>query len=145
MTPKERAEASAAAMGAGDQCGMWMGIELTQVDEGRAEMGLTVRKDHLNGHGICHGGVIFSLADSAFAYACNSRNQSTVAQNNSITYLRPGQLGDRLTAHAVEVALAGRSGVTDVTVTNQSGEIIATFRGTSRAIRGPVFSEEVSS
>jgi acyl-CoA thioesterase len=100
---------------------------------------MTVREDHCNGHGICHGGITFTLADSAFAFACNSRNQSTVAQHNTISYLAPGQLGDRLKAEAREVALKGRSGIYDVTVTNQDDIVIAQFRGNSRAIKGTLF------
>ncbi len=116
-------------------------MELADASEGRAVMELTVAKHHCNGHGMCHGGVIFALADSAFAFACNSRNQVTVAQHNSITYIASGRLGDRLRAEATEISLRGRSGVTDVTVTNQSGTVIAEFRGMSRAINGTVFDE----
>ncbi len=141
MTPKERAEKACAAMWARDRASKWAGMALIQVDEGVAEMALTVEPHHCNGHDICHGGVIFTLADSAFAFACNSRNQSTVAQHNSITFLAPGRLGDRLTARAREVSLTGRSGITDVTVTDQTGRVIAEFRGLSRAIRGQLFEE----
>ena len=81
------------------------------------------------------------LADSAFAFACNSRNQSTVAQSNSITFTAPGKLGDRLIARATEVSLTGRSGIYDVTVENQTGQMIAAFRGLSRAIKGQLFDE----
>lgn len=145
MTPKERAQRAAASMWSDDRASGWFGIELNDVDEGRAELTLTVRPEHVNGHGICHGGVIFSLADSAFAFACNSRNQSTVAHQNSITYLAPGRLGDQLTAHAREISLTGRTGVTDVTVTNQDSIVIAEFRGISRAIKGQLFDEEDAS
>lgn len=141
MTPKDRAEKSAQAMWAQDHASQALGMELVAVDEGRATLGLTVEQRHCNGHGMCHGGIIFALADSAFAFACNSRNQATVAQHNVITYIAPGRLGDRLTAEAREISLAGRSGVTDVRVTNQSGAVIAEFRGMSRAIRGQVFDE----
>ena len=142
MTPQERARKVAETMWADDRASTWFGMELVEIDEGQATMALTVRPEHVNGHGICHGGVIFSLADSAFAFACNSRNQSTVAHNNSVTYIRPGRLGDRLTAHAREINLSGRTGITDVRVTNQSGETIAEFRGVSRAIAGHVFNED---
>ena len=142
MTPKERAQKSAAAMWSDDRASGWFGMELIDVDEARAELVLTVRPEHVNGHGICHGGVIFSLADSAFAFACNSRNQSTVAHQNSITYLAPGRLADTLTAHAREISLTGRTGVTDVTVTNQDSIVIAEFRGISRAIKGQLFEEK---
>jgi len=141
MTPKERAEKAAATMWANDRASAWVGMELLRVDEGRAELALTVAGHHCNGHDICHGGVIFALADSAFAFACNSRNQSTVAQHNAITFIAPGRLGDRLTAVAREISLAGRSGITDVRVTNQDGQVVAEFRGMSRAIRGQLFDE----
>ena len=141
MTPKERAEKSSAAMWASDNASKWAGMEITEVDEGRAVLQLTVETHHCNGHGICHGGVTFMLADSAFAFACNSRNQSTVAQSNAITYTAPGRLGDRLTADAREVSLTGRSGIYDVTVKNQDDLVIAEFRGLSRAIKGHLFEE----
>jgi len=98
MTPKERAERSAQAMWANDRASPWIGMSAPEVDEGRAVMQLTVAAHHCNGHDICHGGVIFALADSAFAFACNSRNQATVAQHNTISYIAPGRLGDVLTA-----------------------------------------------
>ena len=142
MTPKERAERSAAAMWASDNASKWVGMTLAQVDEGHAVMELTVAPHHVNGHNICHGGIIFTLADSAFAFCCNSRNQATVAQHNTISFVAPGKLGDRLTATATEISLSGRSGITDVRVTNQDGTIIAEFRGASRAIKGRNFDEE---
>jgi len=112
-----------------------------QTDEGSATMTLEVQAHHCNGHGMCHGGVIFLLADSAFAFACNSRNQVTVAQHNMISFIASGQLGDTLTAQATEVSLTGRSGIYDVRVTNQDGVIIAEMRGMSRAITGQLFPE----
>lgn len=141
MTPKERAEKSAAAMWRDDNASPWFGMVLKDVDEGTATLTLTVAEHHTNGHGICHGGVIFALADSAFAFACNSRNQSTVAQHNTITFVAPGKLGDVLAATAQEVSLSGRSGIYDVRVTNQNDDIIAKFRGCSRSIRGALFVE----
>lgn len=141
MTPKERAERAARAMWRDDGASQWLGMSLDAVDEGRATMTLTVERHHCNGHGICHGGIIFSLADSCFAFACNSRNQATVAQNNMITFTAPGRLGDRLTAQAQEVSLTGRSGIYDVRVTNQEGVVIAEMRGLSRSIRGQLFDE----
>ncbi|SDC45321.1 hydroxyphenylacetyl-CoA thioesterase PaaI [Ruegeria marina] len=142
MTPKERAERSAAAMWADDNASKWAGMEIVRIDEGLAVLELTVAAHHCNGHGICHGGVTFMLADSAFAFACNGRNQPTVAQHNVISYIAPGQLGDRLTATATELSLTGRSGIYDVKVTNQDGRIIAEFRGMSRAIKGRLFEED---
>lgn len=142
MTPKERAEASAAAMWAGDQASQWLGMSIEAVDEGHAILTLTVDAHHCNGLGTCHGGVTFALADSAFAFACNSRNQATVAQHNTITYIAAARLGDRLTATAHEVSLSGRNGVYDVLVANQDGDAIAAFRGASRSVRGTLFEEK---
>jgi acyl-CoA thioesterase len=141
LTPKQRAEKSADAMWASDNASKWAGMAIAAVDEGCATLELTVAPHHCNGHGICHGGVTFMLADSAFAFACNSRNQSTVAQSNSITFTAPGKLGDRLVAKASEVSLTGRSGIYDGTVENQHGQMIAVFRGLSRAIKGQLFDE----
>ncbi len=141
LDAKQRAERVAAAMWAADPATKWAGVTLAEVDEGRAVMEMTVRSHHCNGHGICHGGVIFLLADSAFAYACNSRNRTTLAQHNVISYIAPGREGDRLKAVAREVNLSGRNGIYDVTVTNQDGTVIAQFRGMSRAIGGQIFPE----
>lgn len=142
MTPKERAKRSATAMWSGDQASQWFGMELDEVDEGVARTKLTVQPHHTNGHGICHGGVIFSLADSAFAFACNSRNIATVAQMNTINFLEPGKIGDLLIATAAETHLRGRSGIYEITVENQSGTVIASMRGCSRAVGGQLFEEE---
>ena len=142
MSPKERAEKSAAAMWASDRASAWLGMTICMVDEGVADLELTVGPNHCNGLGICHGGITFSLADSAFACACNSRNQATVAQHNTISYIAAARLGDTLTARAREVSLTGRNGVYDVTVTNQDGTVIAVFRVCSRAVRGTHFEEQ---
>lgn len=141
MTPKERAERSATAMWSDDGASQWIGMKLVSVDEGTAVMSLVVEKHHCNGHGMCHGGITFSLADSAFAFACNSRNQATVAQNNMITFTAPARLGDRLTATAREVSLTGRSGIYDVRVNNQDNVTVAEMRGLSRSIKGRLFEE----
>lgn len=141
MTPQDRAERSAAAMWATDAASKWLGITLDAVGPGTATMSLEVQDHHLNGHLICHGGYIFTLADSTFAYACNSYNAITVAQQNSVTYLSPGQPGERLTASAVESARTGRSGVYDITVTGSDGRKVALFRGLSRTIKGYNFEE----
>ncbi|WP_300056514.1 hydroxyphenylacetyl-CoA thioesterase PaaI [uncultured Roseobacter sp.] len=141
LTSKERAERSAQAMWAPDRASHWMGMALHEVDEGTATLSLEVQPHHCNGHGMCHGGVTFALADSAFAFACNSRNRTTVAQQNSITYVAPAHQGDTLTARAEERALNGRSGIYDVQVTNQTGAVIAEFRGLSRQIKGQLFNE----
>lgn len=141
MTGRERAERAAKAMWSSDRASSWVGMRLVDVDEGAATLELTVASHHCNGHGICHGGMTFSLADSAFAFACNSRNQSTVAQHNMISFVAPAQEGDVLTAVAREVSLSGRSGIYDVRVTNQNDQLIAEMRGFSRAIRGQLFEE----
>ena len=141
MTPKIRAEKSANAMWSTDGASQWMGMSLVSVDEGKAEMTLTIEKHHCNGHGVCHGGITFSLADSCFAFACNSRNQATVTQSNMITYTAPAKTGDTLTATAHEVSLTGRSGIYDVRVANQQGETIAEMRGLSRSVKGQLFEE----
>ncbi|MCK0168368.1 hydroxyphenylacetyl-CoA thioesterase PaaI [Jannaschia sp. S6380] len=141
MTGRERARRAADAMWAGDAASQWMGLRLIEVGEGHAVMELEVAAHHCNGHGTCHGGVIFSLADSAFAFACNSRNQATVAQHANVSFVAPGQAGDILRAEAREVTLAGRSGIYDVAVIRADGAVVAQFRGMSRAIEGHLFEE----
>lgn len=141
MTPKERAQKSADAMWNNDSASQRVGMSLLEVDAGCATLSLKISDEHLNGHKICHGGYVFMLADSAFAFACNSYNQLAVAYQNSITYAAPGKKGDVLTARAVEVSKAGRSGIYDVTITNQDDEAIAHFRGHSRTIKGTHFEE----
>ena len=115
-----------------------MGMELLSCQPGRASMRMVVRPLHLNGHKICHGGFIFTLADSTFAFACNSRNHNTVASGCSIEFLRPGHEGDVLTAEGVEQSLSGRHGIYDIRVTNQHGQLVALFRGKSTQIAGHV-------
>jgi acyl-CoA thioesterase len=138
------AEASALArrvaerMFASDQASRGLGIAITKIEPGRATLTMTVRSDMLNGHAICHGGFIFTLADSAFAFACNSYNFNTVAQGCSIEYLAPAREGDVLTANAQERSLAGRTGVYDIEVTNQRGDPVALFRGKSYRIKGHI-------
>jgi acyl-CoA thioesterase len=141
MTPQEIARRSADAMWARDDASKWLGAALDSVGPGTASMSMTVEGHHTNGHDICHGGFIFALADSAFAFACNSYNRAAVAQHNTISFISPGALGDRLTAIAHEVALNGRSGLYDVRVTNQDGRLIAEFRGASRVVKGSHFRE----
>lgn len=118
-----------------------MGMELVGCEPGRAVMRMLVKELHLNGHKICHGGFIFTLADSTFAFACNSYNQNTVASGCSIEFLRPGQLGDVLTCVGVEQILSGRHGVYDMCVSNQRGEVVALFRGKSAQIKGTVLGD----
>lgn len=142
MEAQERAERSARAMWATDSASAGLGMQIDEIGPGRCVMSMTVTPAMLNGHRICHGGYIFTLADSAFAFACNSYNQLVVAQENTITYLAPGQEGERLVATATEAARNGRSGVYDVVVTGQDGRQVALFRGLSRQIKGQHFKEE---
>lgn len=139
MTPQEIAQRSADAMWANDAASKWLGAVIDAVGPGTATLSMTVAPHHANGHGICHGGFIFALADSAFAFACNSYNQCAVAQHNTITYLAPARAGYRLTATATEVSRSGRSGLYDVTVRDQEDRRIAEFRGASRIINGVHF------
>ena len=127
-----------AAMYARDPASQAMGMCLGRVGPGRAELTMTVRADMLNGHAICHGGFIFTLADSAFAYACNSYNLTTVASGCAIDFVAPAREGDVLTARAHERNVSGRTGVYDIEVNNQRGETIAYFRGKSYRVKGHV-------
>ena len=139
--PQELAELAANAMYQADQASQGLGMDLVSVAPGLAVMTMTIRADMLNGHKTCHGGVVFSLADSAFAFACNSRNHATVASGCTIDFLAPASEGDVLTATAQEYSLAGRTGVYDVDVKNQKGEKVAIFRGRSYRIKGLVTGE----
>lgn len=121
-----------------DPASQALAARLDAISPGEASMSMTVRADMLNGHATCHGGFIFALADSTFAFACNSRNQVTVASGCTIDFLAPAFEGDRLTARAVEYSLAGRTGIYDVHVSNQDGKPIAVFRGRSYRIKGNV-------
>lgn len=135
------ARACAERMWSGDHASQGLGMTLDAVGPGTARLSMTVRREMVNGHEICHGGLISTLADSAFAFACNSRGTVTVASGFDITFLEPAELGDVLVAEAREVALRGRSGVYDVTV--RSGDVvIAEFRGRSRSLGRPVLEEE---
>lgn len=136
MTPQDLAEASAQAMWADDQASQGLGMTLDRIAPGQATLSMTITDAMSNGHGNCHGGYIFTLADSAFAFACNSYNQMAVAQHCSITYLIPGRIGDRLTATATEVSRRGRSGLYNIRITNGDGAHVAEFRGHSRTVKG---------
>ncbi len=138
------ATAAAAAMWRDDRACQALGMELMSVDLGCAEMAMTVQENMVNGHGICHGGYIFTLADSAFAYACNSRNLVTVAAGARIDFLRPAKLHDRLVASARVIHQGGRSGVYDVAVDDEAGKCIARFRGNSVTVGGALVEEAVS-
>ena len=136
MDPQEVARRCAEKMMQHDAASQHLGISLKSVSPGSASMCMKVTGNMLNGHGYCHGGFIFTLADSAFAFACNSYNQSTVASGAEITFLLPVQSGEHLTANAIEVHKKGRSGLYDVEVRNERAELVAVFRGHARTIKG---------
>ncbi len=137
-----RAQRLADAVGVGmyarDSASRALGIQLLAIRPGYAQTCMTVREDMVNGHGTCHGGLIFTLADTAFAFSCNSHNRNAVAQHCTISFLKPARLGEVLSAEAAEQTLAGRGGVYDVKVSNEAGELVALFRGNSRVIAGEV-------
>ncbi|MDA9468671.1 MULTISPECIES: hydroxyphenylacetyl-CoA thioesterase PaaI [Bradyrhizobium] len=135
LSPEDVARACADAMWAEDDASKGLGMEIVEVGPGFATLAMTVRPDMVNGQRIAHGGFIFTLADSAFAFACNSHNERVVAAQGQITFIKPGKLGDRLTAKAREIARGGRSGIYDVRVT-AGDALIAEFRGHSRVIPG---------
>lgn len=135
------AERVARGMYARDAASQGLGINISGIGPGRAELTMTVRADMLNGHDICHGGFIFSLADSAFAFACNSYNLNTVASGCAIDFVAPARQGDVLTAFARELSASGRTGVYDIEVKNQRGETVAFFRGKSYRIKGHVIED----
>ncbi len=134
----EQAWRVASAMLERDTASRMLGMELVEMAPGAATVRMRIRADMLNGHQSCHGGMLFSLADTAFAFACNSRNEVTVAAACSVEFLRPGLAGQMLTATASEQARYGRHGVYDVRVTNDMGETVALFRGKSAQLRGAV-------
>lgn len=136
--PDELARAVGKAMYEADAASRALGFELVEIRAGYARMRAVVRPDFLNGHGICHGGLIFTLADSTFAFACNSYNVNTVASGCSIEFLRPVHSGEVLTAEAVEQTISGRTGIYDIRVANDAGETVAMFRGKSAHIKGHV-------
>ena len=142
MTPQEIAEKSADVMWADDPASQELGMVIDRIAPGEAVLSMEVRRDMVNGHGTCHGGFSFTLADSAFAFACNSYNNRVVGQHCSITYLSPGKLGERLTATATETSRSGRSGIYDVTVTGEDGRTVVLFRGHSRQVSGTHFDEQ---
>ena len=135
LSPDDLARACADAMWQEDEASKSLGIEIVEIRAGHATLAMTIQPHMVNGHKIAHGGFIFTLADSAFAFACNSRNERTVAAQGAITFIRSGQLGDRLIATAREVSRSGRSGIYDVRVTANE-VVIAEFRGHSRSIGG---------
>ncbi|HTT12303.1 MAG TPA: hydroxyphenylacetyl-CoA thioesterase PaaI [Burkholderiaceae bacterium] len=130
------AQAVAREMSARDAAARSLGMEIESVAPGRARISMTVRADMLNGFAICHGGFITTLADTAFAYACNSHNELTVAAGIVVDFLVPAHAGERLTADAREVAVKGRTGVYDIAVTNQDNKTVALMRGRSFTQKG---------
>jgi acyl-CoA thioesterase len=136
MTPQHIAEAVAIGMIDKDRASRSLGMRVTHISPGAAHLEMAVREDMLNGFDICHGGYITLLADSAFAFACNSYNELTVASSLAIDFIAPVHAGDTLTAHAAEVSLSGRTGVYDVHISNQSGALVAVFRGRSHRMQG---------
>lgn len=136
MDPHAMAKACADAMWQDDRASKGLGMRIERVAPGEAVISMTVRKEMTNGHGICHGGFIFTLADSTFAFACNTYDQRTVAQQCAVTFIESAHEGDVLTAHALERTRSGRSGIYDVTVRDGTNKVIAEFRGHSRTITG---------
>lgn len=141
MTPQQRAERCAELMWAGDRASQGLGMRIAAVGPGRATLEMTVRDDMVNGHAIGHGGFTFTLADSAFAFACNSYNRRTVAHECEIRFVAPTRLGDVLVAEAVERERRGRDGVYDITVRCHD-TVVAEFVGRSKEIRGTFFEED---
>jgi acyl-CoA thioesterase len=136
LDANELAIACSEALHVGDQCAHSHGIEILESTPGCARLSMQVREGMVNGHNICHGGMIFTLADTAFAHACNNRNFNTVASGCNIDFVGPARLGDTLFADAIERSQAGRTGVYDIAVTNQDGKTVALFRGKSYRIHG---------
>ena len=141
ITPQQIAEASRDAMSKDDHATRMLGISVEAVGPGTATLSMTVRQDMLNGHAICHGGLITTLADSAFAFACNAYNEMSVAAGFDVNLVAAARMGDRLTARATELSKTGRMGVYDIEVTNERGERIAAFRGRSYTMRGKALVE----
>ena len=135
-SPQRVAEATRDAMWLDDRASRWLGMQVLSVGPGSATLAMTVREEMLNGHHICHGGLITTLADSAFAFACNAYNELTVASGFDVNLIAAARLGDVLTATASEISKAGRTGVYDIAVHNQRGEAVAALRGRSYTIKG---------
>lgn len=142
MSANQIADKVARAMLAAEGAGPAWGVEIEEVREGYARVRMRLTADMTNGHGTAHGGMIFALADSALAYACNSRNVRSVAAQASIVFLAPAHAGEMLVAEAKEAALVGRAGVYNVAVTGEGGRAIAEFHGHSRSVGGPVVGDE---
>ena len=138
LTPQQLAEACAESMFSRDQASQQLGMKILSVNPGKAVLTMTVDNRMIQGHGACHGGYLFTLADSAFAFACNTYDLATVASGCSIEYVAPAKEGDQLTATAEERSRGSRTGVYDITITNQDGQTVALFRGKSYQVRGSV-------
>jgi acyl-CoA thioesterase len=136
LSSVDLARACAEAMWKEDDASKGLGMEIVEIGPGYATLAMTVEPEMVNGQRIAHGGFIFTLADSAFAFACNTHNERAVAAQGNITFIRPGKLGDRLIATAREISRSGRSGIYDVRVTADEGTVIAEFRGHCRVIGG---------
>lgn len=145
LNPQQLAERCAQAMFARDQASQKLGMQVESIAPGWAVLSMTVTEDMVQGHGSCHGGYLFALADSAFAFSCNTYDKATVASGCSIDYLYGAKAGDRLTATAEEQSRGGRTGVYDITLTNQDGRTVALFRGKSYQVRGAVINPEEAS
>ena len=143
LSGDELARACVDAMYSRDVASKRIGITIAEVREGYARLNLPIKPEMLNGHGICHGGFIFTLADTAFACACNSRNESNLAQRCSIEYKRPGKAGDQLTATAEHKSQDGRYGIYQVTITDQDDNLIALFEGHSCRVKGTLLADEL--
>ncbi len=138
VDPQDRAERSVAAMWAGDRASQGLGIRISEVSPGRATATMRISDEMVNGHGIAHGGYVFLLADTAFAFACNTYGEATVARAADIAFVAPVQADDELVAVAAERSRSGRNGVYDVTVRRSGGEVVAEFRGHSRGLGRPL-------
>lgn len=138
LSPQQLAEACAEAMYSRDQASQQLGMKIISVAPGRAVLTMTVANRMIQGHGACHGGYLFTFADSAFAFSCNTYDKATVASGCSIDYVTPAMEGDRLTASAEERSRGNRTGIYDITITNQNDQVVAYFRGKSYQVRGSV-------
>lgn len=141
MSPEDTAKRSAEFMWDADQVSQKFGMELVSIKPGEAVMRMIVQDWMLNGHGTCHGGILYTFADSAFGFSCNSYNRKTVAQLATITYIAPGFKDDVLIARAKEISIFGRNGIYDISVENQNKDVIAQFRGHSRQVKGVYFED----
>ena len=130
-----RAQEAVQSLYAADRASQALGIRIMDVAPGRVRVEMTVRPDMVNGHGMCHGGIVFTLADSAFAFACNSHGEPMVAAGAGIEFLAPTPLGERVTATAAEISRTGRHGIYDVTVSDSACKVLAQFRGRCARLR----------